>query len=225
MVYNLRSIVKNIHMETFAKFGLYPTLQDTLMALNKPELKGVGPITELLRIYNDAKSKHDNSCGAKKHPLIVLEGLDGCGKTSMGKVLAKKLHIVKHTTPPESIKHLRSYFDDNLMVRSAYYSLGNYIAALEIASILRDSPVIMDRFWHSTIAFAIGQGIRDKSGTLAMPNKSDLIYKWPDDLLMPDKVLLLLVSEEERIRRQSSRENVTQQELLLKNDLSFRKNF
>ncbi|KAF7271474.1 hypothetical protein GWI33_015642 [Rhynchophorus ferrugineus] len=182
-------------METFAKFGLYPTLQDTLMALNKPELKGIGPITELLRIYNDAKSKHDNSCGAKKHPLIVLEGLDGCGKTSMGKVLAKKLHIVKHTTPPESIKHLRSYFDDNLMVRSAYYSLGNYIAALEIASILRDSPVIMDRFWHSTIAFAIGQGIRDKS-----------------------------VSEEERIRRQSGRENVTQQELLLKNDLSFRKN-
>lgn len=67
------------------------------------------------------------------------------GKTAMTRALSKEFHAVKHTTPPLSIKHLRQYFDDNLILRSAYYSLGNYIAALEVSNILTHSPVIMDR--------------------------------------------------------------------------------
>lgn len=98
-----------------------------------------------------------------RHPLIVLEGLDGCGKleysncvllcnlmifigkSSTGKRFAKQIGALQWKTPPESIGHLRHLFDNHKELRTAYYSLGNYIAALEVQELLKMSPVLMDR--------------------------------------------------------------------------------
>jgi hypothetical protein len=43
------------------------------------------------------------------------------------------MRAVQWCTPPESIKHIRHLFDDHPQLRSAYYALGNYIAALEVS--------------------------------------------------------------------------------------------
>lgn len=55
------------------------------------------------------------------------------------------------------------------------------------------------RFWHSTAAYAIatemGGGIHN------LPDAHHDVYHWPDDLLRPDLVILLIVCDEERIRR------------------------
>ena len=63
----------------------------------------------------------------------------------MSKRLASKIGAEKCFTPPESIKHLRSFFDNHSTLRTAFYSLGNYIAALEISCILTEKPVVVDR--------------------------------------------------------------------------------
>lgn len=64
----------------------------------------------------------------------------------MGKRLANKLNAKQWRTPPESIGHLRHLFDDNITLRTAFYSLGNYIAALEVQLSLKFNPVVMDRY-------------------------------------------------------------------------------
>lgn len=67
------------------------------------------------------------------------------GKTSTGKRFAKKMNAQWWKTPPDSISHLRHLYDEHVLLRTAYYSLGNYIAALEVQNIIETIPVVMDR--------------------------------------------------------------------------------
>lgn len=78
------------------------------------------------------------------------------------------------------------------------------------------------RFWHSTAAYAIGQAIHDYHNHYKLPPLNDEVYCWPKDLLKPNAVIFLDVSEEIRTVRQSSRTNVTWQENLLNNSVIFR---
>lgn len=67
------------------------------------------------------------------------------GKTSVGRRLAARLGAQQWKTPPDSIGHLRQLFDENVELRTAYYSLGNYIAAIEVQHLTKTTPVVMDR--------------------------------------------------------------------------------
>lgn len=211
-------------MNSFSTFGLYKNLENLLHELNNPKHKDVGPIQELVTIFNNLKENFEKQDNVKKYPLIILEGLDGSGKTAMTRRLASKLNGEKWETPPESTKHLRPFFDHHLTLRSAYYSLGNYIAALEVSMILTQKPVVMDRFWHSTTAYGMSQMVADNPDKFKLPTLEDTIYEWPVDLLKPDIVLLLTVSEQVRRERHSRRsaELVTSQEKLLNSDSKFR---
>ncbi|KAJ8971402.1 hypothetical protein NQ317_005518 [Molorchus minor] len=204
---------------------IYHSLESILNLLEKSENKNVDGVNELLDIYNNAngqKMKHEASGELKKYPLIILEGLDGSGKSTVGKRVAKKLNAVQWRTPPDSINHLRHLFETNSILRTAYYSMGNYIAALEVQLILKDKPVVMDRFWHSTAAYAIAQAVEDYPDKYEMPPANDKIYCWPEDLFRPDIVLLLDVSEQVRLQRLSRRKSYTAQENLLKDCSKFR---
>lgn len=58
---------------------------------------------------------------------------------------------------------------------------------------------LLYRLWHSTAAYAIGEEI-------AMPaSDTHWLYKWPRDIVVPDLVLLLVVSEAQRCSRMQSR--------------------
>lgn len=48
-------------------------------------------------------------------------------------------------TPPQSVSDLRSFFDNQPLLRIPFYSLGNYIAELEIRDFLQRGPVVLDR--------------------------------------------------------------------------------
>lgn len=130
--------------------------------------KNIDGVEELLSIYeNTTQQIKDNVPEVKKFPLIVLEGLDGCGKmqynltfktvymfltffqilgkTSVSSRFAAKIGAQRWKTPPVSISHIRDLFDEHLELRTAYYSLGNYIAGLEVQNLLQTTPVVMDR--------------------------------------------------------------------------------
>lgn len=130
-------------------------------------------------------------------------------------------------TPPKSLSQFRKKFDGNPRWHAPFYYLGNYVAALEASQILKTKPVVMDRFWHSTTAFALAQMKDDYSDVMKtsteLPENGSEVYEWPQDLLKPDIVIFLNVSEEVRKKRLSRRTAKTDQENLLESKLEFRK--
>jgi len=156
------------------------------------------------------------------HPFVVIEGMDGCGKTTLTRFLSEKLDMKLIPTPPKNYEiftNARVYFDgQSESIRRAFYSLGNYLAAVDVAN--SDKPVVMDRYWHSTAAYAVANEIKSGDTT------SVFDLSWPSDLLQPDVVIFLQVSETERMRRFSSRRALTntKEEQLLAGDQDFRRN-
>lgn len=137
-------------------------------------------------------------------PVIVIEGLDATGKTTVTQSLKDSLNAVLLRSPPSCVNQWRKIFDEEpTLIRRAFYAVTNYIVASEIAEASVKSPVIVDRFWHSTSAYAIATEVSGKVENL--PPLHHQVYQWPEDLLKPDLVLMLTVSPEERIRRLQSR--------------------
>ncbi|XP_062981894.1 UMP-CMP kinase 2, mitochondrial isoform X2 [Elgaria multicarinata webbii] len=137
-------------------------------------------------------------------PVIVIEGLDATGKTTVTQTLKDSLNAVLLRTPPPCVSRWRKIFDDEpTLIRRAFYALTNYIVASEIAKESMKSTVIVDRYWHSTAAYAIASEVSGKVQNL--PPLHHQVYHWPEDLLRPDVVLLLTISPEERIRRLQER--------------------
>ncbi|XP_068792508.1 UMP-CMP kinase 2, mitochondrial [Struthio camelus] len=137
-------------------------------------------------------------------PVIVIEGLDGTGKTTVTESVKDALNAVLLRSPPACISQWRTTFDNEpTLIRRTFYAAGNYILASEIAKASTQSPVIIDRYWHSTVAYTIAAEINGKVEDL--PPAHHEVYQWPEDLLKPDLVLLLTLSPEERIRRLQGR--------------------
>ncbi|NWS91485.1 CMPK2 kinase, partial [Toxostoma redivivum] len=133
-------------------------------------------------------------------PVIVFEGLDATGKTTVTQAVKDTLNGVLLRSPPACISHWRTVFDDEpTPIKRAFYAAGNYILASEIAKASTQAPVIIDRYWHSTAAYTIATETSGKVQDL--PPAQDEVYQWPEDLLKPDLVLLLTVDPEERVRR------------------------
>lgn len=90
---------------------------------------------------------------------------------------------------------------------------------------LQKTSIVLDRFWHSTAAYAIAQAVADCPELDEIPQKDDPIYNWPEDLMQPDIIAYLCVNEEVRLKRIRNRPSFTEQENLLKNQPEFRKKF
>ncbi|KAM4903532.1 UMP-CMP kinase 2, mitochondrial [Sylvia borin] len=134
------------------------------------------------------------------YPVIVFEGLDATGKTTVTQAVKDTLNGILLRSPPACISQWRTVFDDEpTPIKRAFYAAGNYILASEIAKASTQAPVIIDRYWHSTAAYTIATETSGKVQDL--PPAQDEVYQWPEDLLKPDLVLLLTVDPEERVRR------------------------
>lgn len=178
---------------------------------------------ELLEIFDKNVPEKLNLEELKKKmkfKFIVVEGLDAGGKTTLTKNLEIELSAKRFSTPPPQTQHLRKHFDDlPEIIRRAYYALGNYIVAVDILKTCQEEAVIMDRYWHSTTAY----GIANETSSTDMPEEGHWAYDWPSDLLTPDLVLILSVSEEIRQKRMMGRGGeYTQEEKHLKRDRLFR---
>ncbi|NXG61535.1 CMPK2 kinase, partial [Hemiprocne comata] len=133
-------------------------------------------------------------------PVVIFEGLDATGKTTVTQSVKDILNATLLKSPPACISQWRTIFDDETAsIKRAFYAAGNYILASEIAKASTQAPVIIDRYWHSTAAYTIATEINGKVQDL--PPTHDEVYQWPEDLLKPDLVLLLTVDPTERIRR------------------------
>uniref|UniRef100_A0A3B1IC03 UMP-CMP kinase 2, mitochondrial n=1 Tax=Astyanax mexicanus TaxID=7994 RepID=A0A3B1IC03_ASTMX len=156
---------------------------------------------EVLEIVNQQLEAYRRDI---RFPVVVIKGLDATGKTTLTESLQQALGATLLKSPPQCLAAFRQRFDSEPpLIRRAFYALGNYITAAQIARESLQRPVIVDRYWHSTAAYAIATAV---SGAVEkLPALGSEIYEWPSDLLQPSLVLLLTVSPRERLRRLQGR--------------------
>ena len=93
---------------------------------------------------------------APVHPIIILEGLDGTGKSTILEGLERYYGDIRRLrSPPERLCSFRAHFDhQSPHLRRAFYTLGNYACALSLREV-SGKPIAIDRFWPSTVAYAL----------------------------------------------------------------------
>ncbi|XP_075454418.1 UMP-CMP kinase 2, mitochondrial [Ascaphus truei] len=209
-----RGQAKEIEISQVVRVGEPATSPFVVNIKNSAVFYSLGDACSVLQecstIIPEAKNVLDllenNSTTTKKgeFPVIVIEGLDATGKSTLTQSLKDSLGAVLLKSPPDCISQWRKTFDDEpSLIKRAYYALGNYIVASEIEKASRKSPVIVDRYWHSTAAYAIATEIGGSVHNL--PECHHEVYQWPDDLLKPNLVILLTVCDEERMLRMHGR--------------------
>ncbi|KAG7259902.1 hypothetical protein CRUP_026551 [Coryphaenoides rupestris] len=155
-------------------------------------------------------------------PMVVIEGLDATGKTTLTQSLREALGAALLPSPPQCLSPWRARFDrEPPLIRRAFYAVGNYITAEQMGRGASQAPVIVDRYWHSTAAYALATATSGPVSSLP-PEGSDL-YRWPSDLLQPSLVVLLTLDPLERKRRLEDRGlDQTKEEQDLDHDNLFR---
>ncbi len=131
--------------------------------------------------------------------FIVLEGLDGSGKTAVAKALAQSLGAQYLATPVREFYPFRGAIDQVVgtkgLARTLWYATHVAVASRQVETILEaGGSVVLDRYWMSTFAYAAAQGCH-----LPM---DDLLRH----LVRPCATVLLNVPRELRSRRLTARQ-------------------
>lgn len=135
------------------------------------------------------------------HYSILIEGLDGTGKTSVVKALVDRIKkgsskdAITMKTPLKSIQGIRDYcVNQNPHMREGYYMTGNYLVSELIkCNISNGNTVVIDRYYPSTEAYIVGKDLSKDVSTFDS--------KWPEFLLKPDFMFILISSNELRKKR------------------------
>lgn len=127
-------------------------------------------------------------------PFIVLEGLDGVGKTTLARALAQSLGGVLLDTPGASLRLLRREILDGLgphqTARCLFYAATVLVVGTEARRIAdAGTPVVVDRYWLSTRAYALARGV-----TMGFDDIESTVPR-------TDVTVLLTLDEVERCRR------------------------
>jgi len=130
--------------------------------------------------------------------LIVLEGLDGVGKSTLARGLADALGAAFMRTPPEALRPVRQQVDQALAphpgAEQLFYAAAVLKASEEAAELIASGQdVVMDRYWLTTRVYS---GLRSQA--LELPEVERR-------LLPADVTLLLDLDESERRRRMAER--------------------
>jgi dTMP kinase len=127
--------------------------------------------------------------------FVALEGIDGCGKTTLARALAKKGFHVTQEPYLSLTKEVVSGTKNNEARELAFYVDRLYHLEKVIVPNLK-TGVITDRYKHSQIAYACA-----KYSGGEMYEKVESLNR---DLLEPDLVLFLDIKPEEALRRKPS---------------------
>jgi thymidylate kinase len=125
-------------------------------------------------------------------PFIVVEGLDGTGKSTLAARLAARLGATLLRTPTSEFSAVRLVVDATFaaspVAAQLFYSATVVYASDRARSLLaRGTPVVIDRYWLSTVVYA---ACRDAHIDLS---SVELV------LLRPD--LTVFVEADENVRR------------------------
>lgn len=138
----------------------------------------------------------------KKGIFIVLESLDGAGKSTVIQLLADQLKASVYKTPPDEFKEIRSLFDHIDLGHKPFYAATVALVAERIEEALNNgTPVICDRYWLSTKVYG------------AMRKLDICMDGFEAGLLHPDVTIYLHIDEATRRERMERRGDMTSLDL------------
>lgn len=148
----------------------------------------------------------------RRFPIVAIEGLDGCGKSTAVRLLADRLGAVVIRNPPQQLAAERIIADAlGPVARRAWYLQANWLAMAE-AMAMTDRAVVLDRSIASTLCFGAAE-----RGEVA--DLTDV----PPGFPLPDLIVLLALPESVRRSRHAGRRgDVTVEEERLSADAGFR---
>lgn len=155
------------------------------------------------------------SLSTRKTKVIVIEGMDGCGKSELVGRLSSSLGIPhEYSLHPELREH-RSVFDSmEETEKRQFYLLGNEALMAELQGPQYGAPIcILDRSYATTLSYQYGHLAGESEDPVEdlLPPKP---IRWPTEL-KPDLYIVLHCEESERLRRLSNRGQQTPEEALL----------
>ncbi len=144
--------------------------------------------------------------------FIVIEGLDGTGKSTTAKILAKALGGKFLTTPLDKFKTVRpeleEIYSDESLARQLFYASTAVCSSNRVSEELTQYDcVIIDRYWLSTQVY---HSWRTGGEHFLLPEVEASILK-------PDLTVYLNISLEERIKRLGGRSDNTEEDRLTTN--------
>ncbi|BCB42484.1 thymidylate kinase [Vibrio alginolyticus] len=136
--------------------------------------------------------------------FIVIEGLDGSGKSTVSKHLAEKLNAKLLTTPGADFKEIRTkldmVFEHNTKARQLFYMATVLNVAGEAQRMIDSGQhVVVDRYWLSTQVYHHWMS----------NGQCYTLDEVEGELLAPDLTVYLDLSIDERIARINNRNHCT----------------
>lgn len=146
-----------------------------------------------------------------KNLFITVDGVDGVGKTTVSKLLAKKLNGIYYKSPSNQFLQTRQKVENpiNVFGRYCFYRLATQNDSENIKILLKSNHVVCDRYIASTFAYHF-----------VMDNDITIIHN-ETNLLKPDLALLLTANSDTRnsriINRNESKNWIEENSSLLDN--------
>ncbi|KAJ8019467.1 UMP-CMP kinase 2, mitochondrial [Holothuria leucospilota] len=110
-----------------------------------PEVRELLDICKNYTLTTLPERREDKKTG--KYPIIAVEGVAKIGVAQQSQKLSECLGAQLVQSPPSCIRHLRHTFDQqNQLIKSAFYFIGNYITCRQIADAITKHPVVVDRY-------------------------------------------------------------------------------
>ena len=158
------------------------------------------------------------------YPIIVLEGLDGVGKTTVVRHLSERIGGCALATPDPALDDLRAQFRvAPEPIARLFYCTCNYLGAATIVDKAMRSPVVVDRWFASTNAMALAAAVvGEAKQPLPDPETEGAAYAWPVDLPSPDVRVVLDCPEDIRLKRMQGRGGANREEERLAADRALR---
>lgn len=136
-----------------------------------------------------------------KNLFIVLERLDGSGKTTISKMLSSELNALWVKTPLGYYNQIRKLVDAraDIIEHFLFYLAVVRYASEKIKKLLKQKIVICDRYLYSTIAYHRALGLRLDIDIRRM------------NLLIPDYAFFLEISAKTQLERLMSKKDTKTQ--------------
>ncbi|MGB2738944.1 MAG: dTMP kinase [Cognaticolwellia sp.] len=136
--------------------------------------------------------------------FIVIEGLDGVGKSTIAKALAEAIGAEVLSTPGKKFNDIReqldSIYQDNHQARQLFYMSTVVSISEQVRELInKGKNVIVDRYWLSTQVYHQWKSENNHFELADVENK----------ILIPDITLYLHLPLEQRKNRLSERKNNT----------------
>ncbi len=147
----------------------------------------------------------NQNTNTKKPVFILFEGLDGCGKSVISKIVAEKIGFTWVNTLNGYFQAQRKIVDNTFKNNGAasqmFYTLANVSSSNYVTILLKNEfPVIMDRYMPTTIAY---DTIVRNSGHSDEFWIENFFY----DISVPDLTIYLEVSPEIRKKRMENHQD------------------